>query len=131
MQVSVFLWEDFKMMDIGRVCVKVAGRDAGLKCVIVDKIDDKFVMVDGQTRRRKCNIRHLEATADAVSIKKNASHADVAKEFKKLGLEAFESKAKPKKEMPKQVRAFDRKQSKPAEVKESKPKKAVEKKEKV
>jgi len=43
----------------GRICVKTAGRDAGLKCVIVDVLDDKFVLIDGETRRRKCNILHL------------------------------------------------------------------------
>ena len=48
------------MIDIGRVCIKLAGRDAGKKCVIVGILDDKTVMIDGETRRRKCNILHLE-----------------------------------------------------------------------
>ena len=28
------------MFDIGRVCMKIAGRDAGKKCVIIDVVDD-------------------------------------------------------------------------------------------
>ena len=48
------------MFEIGRLCVKIAGRDAGLKCLVVEVIDDNYVLIDGQTRRRKCNIKHLE-----------------------------------------------------------------------
>ena len=61
------------MIEIGRVCVKTAGRDAGLKCVVID-IDKKLVLIDGQTRRRKCGIAHLEPTKDVLKIKKGASH---------------------------------------------------------
>ncbi|MGC8543565.1 MAG: KOW motif-containing protein, partial [Vulcanisaeta sp.] len=31
-----------RVFDIGRVCVKVAGREAGRKCVIVDIKDENF-----------------------------------------------------------------------------------------
>jgi len=68
-----------KMIEIGRICVKTAGRDAGLKCVIVDVLDNKFVLIDGETRRRKCNILHLELLKDTVKIKKNISHESVKK----------------------------------------------------
>ena len=57
------------MIEIGRLCIKTAGRDAGLKCIIVDILDDKFVLIDGETRRRKCNILHLEPLKDVVKIK--------------------------------------------------------------
>ena len=30
------------MMEVGRLCLKIAGRDAGMKCVIVEVIDDNF-----------------------------------------------------------------------------------------
>ena len=82
------------MIDIGRICVKIAGRDAGKKCVVVDVIDDTFVMIDGETRRRKCNILHLEPLDKTVELKKNAPHADVAKAFEKLGYEVHTTKAK-------------------------------------
>jgi len=88
------------MIEIGRLCVKIAGRDAGLKCVIVDILDDKFVLVDGQTRRRKCNILHLEPLKDVIKVKKNASHEDIKKEFDKLKLKTWETKPKPKTQKP-------------------------------
>ena len=92
-------WRD-KMMDIGRLCIKTAGRDAGLKCVIVDVLDNKFVLIDGETRRRKCNILHLEPLKDSIKVKKNASHEDIKKEFEKLGLKIRETKPKQKTEKP-------------------------------
>ena len=47
------------MIEIGRLCVKIAGRDAGKKCVVVDVVNDNTVLIDGETRRRNCNIKHL------------------------------------------------------------------------
>ncbi len=48
------------MTEVGTVCLKIAGRDAGMKAVVVEKLDKEFVLIDGQVRRRKCNIKHLE-----------------------------------------------------------------------
>lgn len=92
------------MIEIGRLYVKTAGRDAGLKCVIIDILDDKFVLIDGCTRRRKCNIMHLEPLKDTIKIKKKASHEDIKKEFEKLGLKVRETKSKPKTERPRKKR---------------------------
>ena len=92
------------MIEIGRLCVKLAGRDAGLKCVVVDILDDKFVLIDGETRRRKCNILHLEPLKDVIKIKKKDSHEDVKKEFEKLGLTIRETKPKQKTERPRKKR---------------------------
>jgi len=88
------------MIDVGRLCVKLAGRDAGLKCVIVDVLDDNFVLIDGETRRRKCNVLHLEPLKDTLEIKKKASHEDIKKEFDKLGLKVRETKPKGKTQKP-------------------------------
>ncbi len=92
------------MIEIGRLCVKIAGRDAGKKCVIVDILDDTFVLIDGETRRRKCNILHVEPLNQKIEIKKNASHEDVSKSFKELGIEARTTKPKPKTQKPKAKR---------------------------
>jgi len=89
------------MFDVGRVCVKLAGRDAGQKCVIVEVLDDKTVMIDGMTRRRKCNKLHLEPLNQTLDLHQKASHEDVAKAFKELGLEVKTKKSKPKTEKPK------------------------------
>ena len=34
-------------IEVGRVCVKVAGRESGRKCIIVDVMDKSFVVVTG------------------------------------------------------------------------------------
>lgn len=89
------------MYEVGRVCVKIAGRDAGLKCIIVEILGKNLVLIDGQTRRRKCNIKHLEPLSDVIKVKKGISHADVVKEFKKLKIETKETKPKKATERPK------------------------------
>lgn len=91
------------MLDVGRVCVKIAGRDAGLTCVIVDVSHGK-IEIDGQTRRRKVNPLHVEPLAKTVNIKKGASHADVVKALKALGVECVERKAKKAGAKPTKVR---------------------------
>ena len=74
------------MIEIGRLCVKLAGRDAGKECLIVDIIDKTFVLIDGNTRRRKCNSDHLEILPQKADIKKGASHDEVVKALEKLGV---------------------------------------------
>jgi large subunit ribosomal protein L14e len=74
------------MFEVGRICVKIAGRDSGQTCVIVEQIDERYVMVDGQTRRRKCNVSHLEPTKKTVTIKAKASHDDVVKALDGIGV---------------------------------------------
>lgn len=86
-----------KMFEVGRMCVKLAGRDAGKKAVIVEVIDNSKVMIDGEVRRRKCNIYHLEPLGQVIELKKGASHSDIIKEFGKLGLKAMDTKPKQKK----------------------------------
>ena len=89
------------MIEIGRVCVKLAGRDAGKKCVIIDVLDHRFVLIDGETRRRKCNIMHLEPLSEVLKVSKNAPHHEVAKA---LGIEAKVSKSRPATQKPKAKR---------------------------
>ncbi|MBN1503182.1 50S ribosomal protein L14e [Candidatus Woesearchaeota archaeon] len=72
------------MIEIGRLCVKTAGRDSNKTCVIIDVLDKNYVMIDGLTRRRKCNISHLEPLDRVIKIKKNASNEDIIDEFTKL-----------------------------------------------
>jgi large subunit ribosomal protein L14e len=74
------------MIEIGRVCVKIAGRDAGKKCVVVELLDKNLVMIDGETRRRKCNLEHIEPLDKKVEIKKGASHEEVIAALKSAGL---------------------------------------------
>jgi len=117
--------------EIGRVVVKTAGRDAGKKAVIVDTLDKNHVLIDGATRRRKCNIAHLEPLEKVIKIEKNASHEDVTKAFKEIGLETRVTKPKESKERPKKSRKSKEKAapSKGKEIeKKSSEKEIVEKK---
>ena len=71
-------------IEVGRICVKLNGREAGQKCVIVDVIDKNFVLITGPkkvtgVRRRRTNVKHLEPTEDTVELKKGASDDDVSK----------------------------------------------------
>jgi len=111
-----------KMIELGRLCLKIAGRDAGKKCIVIDILDNNYVLIDGETRRRKCNISHLEPLDVVIEVKKKASHDEIKTEFKKLGLNVLETKPKPKTERPKKVKG------KKVEIKEDKKKVKKEKK---
>jgi large subunit ribosomal protein L14e len=87
-------------LDVGRLCVKIAGRDAGLRCVIVDVLDQNFVLIDGETRRRKCNIAHLEPLSTTVELAKSASHGQVAEALQQHGIAARMTKPKQAKPAP-------------------------------
>ena len=99
---------------IGRVCLKIAGRDAGNKCVVVENVDANFVLVDGATRRKKVNIKHLEPLKTVIEIKKGASHDEVKVEFEKMGLKTWDKKAKESKE---RLRKEHKKKVKPVKKK--------------
>lgn len=85
-----------KMIDVGVVCIKLAGRDAGKTCVVVDKLDNKYVVIDGETRRKKCNLKHLAPTGKTLKIKKGATTAEVRKALASEGVKAKEKKEKTK-----------------------------------
>lgn len=89
------------LYSVGRVCVKLAGRDAGKKCVVVEEIDTNFVLVDGETRRRKVNVRHLEPLEQTVDIKSGADTNAVAKA---MGIEIKAKKSKKAAERPRKQR---------------------------
>ena len=74
-------------IEVGRVCVKKFGREAGKKCVIIDVMDKSFVMVTGPkkvtgVKRRRVNLNHIELLQDKLDIKRGASDDEVARELK-------------------------------------------------
>jgi len=74
--------------DIGRLCVKTMGREAGVHCVIVDIIDKNYLLIDGlKVRRRRVNYRHIEPITETIEIKKGASHEQIEAAIKKAKLE--------------------------------------------
>jgi large subunit ribosomal protein L14e len=68
-------------IEVGRICMKISGREAGEKCVIVEIIDEKFVEVLGSTvKNRRCNIKHLEPLEQVIEIK-TEDPEEIKKEF--------------------------------------------------
>ncbi len=113
------------MIEIGRLCLKLAGRDANKKCVVIEILDDNYVTIDGETRRRKCNIQHIEPLNQVLNIKEGASHSEVVKEFKKLGMELKETAPKNAAEKPKTKRKIGTPKEKPVKEKKAPVKKEV------
>lgn len=77
-------------IEVGRICVKTAGREAGKLCVVVDVIDKNFVLVTGPkeitgVKRRRANINHLKPTERKVKIKRRATDEEVIKALKESG----------------------------------------------
>ncbi len=71
------------IMEPGRVCVKLTGREAGQKCVVVEAQDKNFVVVLGEgIRRRRCNISHLEPMSETIKLKKSATDKEILKSLK-------------------------------------------------
>ncbi len=70
-------------IEVGSVCVKIAGREAGKKCVVVDVIDKNFVLITGPqkvngVKRRRVNINHVEPTGKKVVIKRGENDELIA-----------------------------------------------------
>lgn len=122
-------------MDIGRVVMKIAGRDSGKIGIVVDVLDNTYVLLDGEVRRRKCNIGHLEPLARNVDITKNASHADVLKalgikEEKKKTAKKKDKTARPRMANVKKSYAEPKKEKKAVVTKTKAPKKELKAKKK-
>ncbi|MFW6285836.1 MAG: 50S ribosomal protein L14e [Nanoarchaeota archaeon] len=98
------------MLETGRLCVKTAGRDAMQHCVVVEIIDEKHVLVDGNTRRKKVNILHLEPLSKKFKIKKGADTKTIHELFKEENIEVKKpSEKKEKKEKKPQIKKKDTK----------------------
>ena len=110
-------------MNTGQVCMKISGRDAGQLCVITQVLDTTYVLIDGNTRRRKCNIRHLEPLTTTVEISDNASHDEVVRALSQAGIPVVVPSKRTKertKKGPRPVRQKAKKQSSPASKEASK-----------
>lgn len=77
-------------IEVGRICVKHAGRESCAKCVIVDVIDKSFVLVTGPkkvtgVKRRRVNITHIMPLEDKVEVKRGASDDEVSQALEAAG----------------------------------------------
>ncbi len=67
-----------RAIDIGSVCVKTTGREAGKKAAVLEVVDGSHVIVQGAgVRKRKCNISHLFPTGKKVDTGKNVTDKEL------------------------------------------------------
>lgn len=74
-------------IEVGRICVKLVGREAGRKCVIVDIMDKNFVLITGPknvtgVKRRRANANHIEPLQDKIKIKRGVSDEELMEALK-------------------------------------------------
>ena len=77
-------------IEVGRICVKLAGREAGRKCIIVEVLDKNFVLITGPkavngVRRRRVNVNHIEPINEEIKVKRGASDEEIVKKLKDSG----------------------------------------------
>ncbi len=88
-------------IDVGRICVKLTGREAGKKCVIVDIVDRNFVLVSGPkqvngVKRRRVNTIHIEPTERKIDIKRGESDEEIVKALDESTVAYLKEAVKPK-----------------------------------
>ena len=105
------------MVEVGRLAVKTCGRDGGNFCVVVSEEDKGYVTIDGNVRRKKCNLSHLEFLDKVLDVKKDEKSEEVKKVLEKEGIKILKKGAKrDRKDRPKKIK----KSSVKKEKKESK-----------
>jgi large subunit ribosomal protein L14e len=88
-------------IEVGRICMKVAGRENGKKCVIVDVMDKSFALITGPktvtgVKRKRVNLSHIMPLQDKVDLKRGASDDEVTSTLTAAGkLEEMKQPAKP------------------------------------
>jgi large subunit ribosomal protein L14e len=83
---------------VGRICTKKRGRESGMKCVVVDEIDENYVLVTGPknlsgVRRKRANIDHLALTDKVIRIRRGASDQDIVSALARANLTSFVSRS--------------------------------------
>ena len=77
-------------VEVGRICVKLAGRETGRKCVIIDVMDKSFVLITGPqkttgVKRKRVNINHVRPLQDKIDIARGASDEEITAVLKNAG----------------------------------------------
>lgn len=112
------------MFTVGRVCLKKAGRDAGKFCIVIEELENGYVIIDGQTRRKKCNVQHLEPTKKTAKISEKAESEEVKKALEKQGITVKEKQQskqpaqRPKREKIQKQKSTGKKDQKKQKTKE-------------
>ena len=68
-------------LEAGMVCVKLQGRDAGRKAVVLEFDRKKgLALIQGpEVKKRKCNAKHLLPTGKIVKASKGMNAAEIGK----------------------------------------------------
>ena len=111
------------MIEIGTLAVKTCGRDGNNYCIVVYKIDDRFVFIDWNVRRKKCNISHLEPIKK-LDVKKGASTEAVYKVLEAEGI-AIRQKGRPRKPAERLKKIRKQKEPRLKQKKKEEPKKEI------
>jgi large subunit ribosomal protein L14e len=73
------------LMEIGQVCIKTKGREAGKMVAVLSKPKAGRVLVDGpKAKRKQCNVLHLFPVNEIIKVKEEESHEGVLKAMKAL-----------------------------------------------
>jgi large subunit ribosomal protein L14e len=93
--------EGMPAVEVGRICIKTAGRENGKKCVIVDVMDKSFALVTGPkavtgVKRKRANLSHIMPLEDKLELKRGASDEEVTSALTTEGkLDSMKQPAKP------------------------------------
>jgi large subunit ribosomal protein L14e len=88
-------------IEVGRICLKLTGREAGKRCVILDLMDRNFVLITGPKdltgiKRRRTNMNHLKPFEEKIEIKRGASDEEVTEALRSAGKIEHKASDKPK-----------------------------------
>jgi large subunit ribosomal protein L14e len=77
-------------IEVGRICVKQAGREQGQKCVVIDVMDKSFILITGPKKltgikRRRVNLNHVSPLEDKIEVKRGASDEEVTQALEAAG----------------------------------------------
>ncbi len=81
-------------IEVGRLVVKIAGRDAGCKGVIVSVLGGQRVLVTGPKtlsglRRKPVNVRHIIPLPHKIDIAKDSTDEEILKALEAKGLAEY------------------------------------------
>jgi len=123
-------------LEVGRVVMKTAGREAGKYAVVLKKMDSAFVLISGPkiltgVKRRRCNINQLQPLQHILEIKEEAADEDIISALEKSNIITQLGLRRPSAAEIKAEKAKPAKEEKPKkEKKEEKPKKEDKKEKK-
>ena len=77
-------------IEVGRICLKLAGRESGKKCIIVEVIDKGFVVVTGPkkitgVKRRRASINHIAPLKNKIDIDRGSSDEEITNALETAG----------------------------------------------